>query len=152
MLDSRPDTYAHILEVQRLLLRAISQLQRRLLQHDVSKLSGIERDAYDEYAEPLHNSVYDSDEAKALLAKMKPAIKHHYELNRHHPEHFPNGILDMSLIDLIELLCDWKAAGMRHPSNPDLHGSIEACQERFGYSDELKVILHNTVHDLEVYA
>jgi hypothetical protein len=37
---------------------------------------------------------------------MAPALKHHYENNRHHPEHFKNNIDDMNLIDLIEMLCD----------------------------------------------
>jgi len=45
---------------------------------------------------------------------MKPAIEHHYKNNRHHPEHFNNGIDEMNLVDLIELLCDWKAASERN--------------------------------------
>ena len=30
---------------------------------------------------------YGSDEYKACLTEMKPALDHHYAANRHHPEH-----------------------------------------------------------------
>ncbi len=55
----------------------------------------------------------------------------------------------MTLVDLIELLCDWKAATMRH-STGNIRESIEKNQRRFGYSDALKQIFLNTVAcDLE---
>lgn len=53
------------------------------------------------------------------------------------------GIRGMCLLDVIEMLCDWKAATMRH-ADGDLAKSIEINQKRFGYSDELKAILANT--------
>jgi hypothetical protein len=66
----------------------------------------------------------------------------------HHPEHYSNGIQGMSLLDVIEMLCDWKAATMRH-ADGDLSKSIEINQKRFGYSDELKSILINTAIELK---
>ena len=74
---------------------------------------------------------------------MKPALDHHYENNRHHPEHFKNGIKDMTLIDLIEMFCDWKTSSERHESGSIL-SSIDINKERFGYSEELASILLNT--------
>jgi hypothetical protein len=74
---------------------------------------------------------------------MKPALDHHYDLNHHHPEHFLRGIRGMNLIDIIEMLCDWKAATMRH-ADGNIYKSIEINQERFNYSYELKEILINT--------
>ena len=75
---------------------------------------------------------------------MKPALEHHYKENRHHPEHFENGIKGMTLIDLVEMISDWKAASERH-NNGDIIKSIEINQKRFGYSDDIKQILLNTV-------
>lgn len=75
---------------------------------------------------------------------LKPAIDIHYKNNRHHPEHFANGIKDMTLLDLLEMLCDWKASSERH-ADGNIYRSIEINQSRFGYSDELKDILKNTV-------
>lgn len=60
------------------------------------------------------------------------------------------GIRGMSLLDIIEMLCDWKAATMRH-ADGDLAKSIEINQKRFGYSDELKVILQNTARELSFF-
>jgi hypothetical protein len=57
-------------------------------------------------------------------------------------------IRSMSILDLIEMVCDWKAAGERHEDGGDLHRSIEVMQERFGYGDELKSILHKTADAL----
>lgn len=53
------------------------------------------------------------------------------------------GLHGMSLLDVVEMLADWKAAGERH-ADGCLRRSIEINQKRFGYSDELKMILSNT--------
>lgn len=55
----------------------------------------------------------------------------------------------MSKIDLLEMLCDWKAATLRH-NDGDIRKSVEINQERFGYSDELKQILLNTLDLLNI--
>jgi hypothetical protein len=73
------------------------------------------------------------------------ALDHHYKTNRHHPEHFENGIMGMTVIDLCEMLADWKAATLRH-DNGDIFKSIDINQIRFGYSDELKQIFINTAN------
>jgi len=75
-------------------------------------------------------------------------LDHHYAFNRHHPECHLNGMKDMNLLDIVEMLCDWKAATMRH-ADGDLRKSIEINQGRFGYSDDLKRILHNTADVME---
>jgi len=75
------------------------------------------------------------------------ALKHHYENNSHHPEHYPNGINGMSLLDLIEMLADWKAAGMRH-ADGDMQKSLEINKKRFGMSDQLAEIFQNTIKEL----
>jgi len=145
--DSKFDTDLHILEVQSRLARCIGNLQARALTHDRSKLESPEREIFDEMTPLLKGSTYGSDEYKAMLARMKPALDHHYASNSHHPEHYPNGIRGMSLLDLIEMLCDWKAATMRH-ADGDIFKSVEINQKRFGYSDELKEIFLNTIREL----
>ena len=87
---------------------------------------------------------YGSEEYKSYLNGLKPALDRHYFNNRHHPEHFDNGIQGMNLIDILEMICDWKASSERH-ENGDIYKSIEINQKRFGYSDDLKSILKNTV-------
>ena len=145
MTDQRPATYEHIQVVQKMLNLAVGELLTRSEDHDQSKLHSPEREMFDEFTERLAGTTYGSPEYKASLDAMKAdggPLNHHYAHNRHHPEHFENGIEGMNLIDLLEMVCDWKAAGMRHGG--DLLKSIELNQERFGYSDEVKAILLNT--------
>jgi hypothetical protein len=144
MTDSRVATYEHIQVVQQLLNKVIAELLIRQLNHDQSKLKSPEVEVFDEYTAKLKDVTYGSEEYKTSLKGMKPALDHHYANNSHHPEYYANGIKDMSLIGLIEMLCDWKAATLRH-NDGDILKSIEINQKRFGYSDELKQILINTL-------
>ena len=65
------------------------------------------------------------------------------------PQYYEDGIRGMDLLDLIEMLCDWKAATLRH-ADGDINRSIKENKERFGYSDELKQIFINTLKRIEV--
>jgi hypothetical protein len=147
--DSRVATYQHIQIVQGLLSVVLTELTKRTIAHDQSKLASPEREVFDEYTPKLAGSTYGSDEYKRFLAGMKPALDHHYAVNSHHPEHYPDGIRGMSLVDLLEMLCDWKAATLRH-NDGDIRKSIEINQQRFGYSDELKQILLNTLPLIDI--
>lgn len=146
--DSRIATHEHIQTVQTLMKGVIIQLLDRLTEHDKSKLKSPEVEVFDEYTPKLKNTTYGSDEYKSFLAAMKVGLDHHYRNNSHHPEHWVKGIRDMSLLDLIEMLVDWKAATMRH-ADGDILKSIEINQKRFGYSDELKDILLNTLPEIQ---
>ena len=144
MTDSRIETYQHIRTVGWYLTEIIHDFLDRASCHDSSKLKSPEVEAFDEFTEKLAVTTYGSAAYDQLRAAMKPALDHHYAKNSHHPEHFSNGIVDMTLLDVIEMLADWKAASLRHPDG-NIIKSIEHNQKRFGYSDELKQILLNTV-------
>lgn len=147
--DSRVDTYQHIQKVQEYVHRVAIDLLQRALVHDRSKLESPEREAFDVLTPRLAGLTYGSEEYRACLREMKPAIKHHQAHNSHHPEFYADGIRGMSLVDILEMLCDWVAAGKRHADGGDPRRSIEIGQERFGYSDELKQILLNTLPAIE---
>jgi hypothetical protein len=146
--DSRHDTHKHIRQVQSIIGLVIADLQRRAAFHDRSKLGSPEVEFFDEFTPKLAGTTYGSDEYRSYLAAMKPGLDHHYRENSHHPEHYADGILGMSLLDLIEMLCDWAAAVNRH-NDGNLRRSIEINQSRFGYGDDLKRIFLNTVPFLE---
>ncbi len=141
--NSVPDTEKHAERVRVLMLAPMNDLSERSAKHDQSKMNPPEVEMFDKFTPKLKNSTYGSDEYKGFLKEMGEALKHHYEANRHHPEHFPNGINDMNLVDLIEMLCDWKAATERH-ANGSLEKSFEIQTERFGISPQLLQILKNT--------
>lgn len=145
--DSRPDTYEHIAIVRGYLLDTAKDLMERAHTHDLSKLQEPERALFDKYTPLLRGTTYGSDQYKAYLKEMGEALAHHYAANRHHPEHFENGIKDMTLVDVLEMLSDWKAATLRH-ADGDLERSISQNAERFGYGPELTQLLLNTATDL----
>lgn len=132
------------MKVGELLTKLQVKLEDRKRLHDHSKLKEPEKDIFDEFTPKLKDCTYGSDEYKGYLESMKIALDHHYAENRHHPEHFENGIQDMNIVDICEMIADWKAASLRH-ADGDIMKSIEINQKRFGYSDELKSILINTV-------
>lgn len=146
--DSRADTWEHIAQVRDLLDEVIGDLQYRAAMHDRSKLESPEVEVFNEYTPKLKDSTYGSDEYKQFLQGMGEGLQHHYSHNDHHPEHFPNGIGDMSLIQMTEMLTDWKAATLRH-SDGDLRRSIEQNAARFGYGEEIKRLLLNTAEHME---
>lgn len=145
--DSRPDTYAHIAEVRGRLLNIAVMLIRRAHEHDASKLVSPEVEVFDEFTPKLRDSTYGSGEYRAFLVGMGDGLAHHYAHNRHHPEHFEDGIASMNLLDVIEMLADWKAATLRH-ANGSLARSIAQNAERFGYGREFQRLLTNTAADL----
>lgn len=198
--DSTNETLKHVHKVRERITEIIRNLDDRQNNHDNSKFESPEKEAFDSLGPPelMAALTYGSEEYKANLRKLKPAIEHHYEANDHHPEHYklwrcplckalwsesdtllccagslasdkrdphfcpscvPNGsmyeaqlepetgIYGMSLMSLLEMLADWKAAGERH-SNGSMTDSLAKNKDRFKISDQLQAILENTAREL----
>lgn len=143
--DSRPDTLFHSQRVGELMVQLVKEILDRSTCHDRSKTQPPEVGIFDEFTPKLRTTTYGSDEYKAQLAAMGEGLRHHYAANRHHPEHFGNGVNGMTLVDLVEMLADWKATTERY--NPeDFSRNWEIRQAQFGLSDQLLAILRNTAH------
>jgi hypothetical protein len=143
--DSWHDTLDHIQNVRLKIFKVVEDLLQRAALHDASKLETPEKEVYDTYTPLLRTLEYNSKEYKESLVSMKPAIEHHFSVSRHHPEYFADGINGMNLVDLLEMIVDWKAAGERHVLKPtDIFKSIEIGTERFQIEPQLKQILLNT--------
>lgn len=145
--DSTQDTNDHIDKVQWRMKQMRDELYLRGAVHDMSKLQPPEKPIFDLMTPRLKALTYGSEEYKAALTEMGEALQHHYEVNNHHPEHYPNGIDGMTLLDLIEMICDWKAASERH-ADGNMLKSLEINRQRFGISDQLHSILVNTVREM----
>jgi len=146
--DSTGDTLKHVRRVAALINDIIAHLLKRIEKHDDSKVDDpSEKELFDEYTPKLKGVTYGSEEYQTFLDALKPALEHHYSNHRHHPEHFENGIDDMNLIDLIEMLMDWKAASERH-NDGNIRKSLEINAKRFKMNPKLTKILENTVNYL----
>jgi hypothetical protein len=145
--DSAEETMMHVERVCLYLNEVIARLAWRGVAHDASKFRSPEKEVFDQVSPLLSSMVYGSDEYKAALERLQPALAHHYAHNPHHPEHYANGIAGMSMIDLIEMLCDWKAAGERR-ADGNMADSLRINRERFAIDDQLAGILENTAREL----
>ena len=146
-MSAKVETQKHIHLVGAFIHQFVNDLLYRADMHDHSKLQEPEAEIFEVMTERLKGSTYGSSEYTAMLAEMKPALDHHYANNRHHPEFHKDGVKGMSLLDLVEMLLDWKAATLRH-ADGDIRKSIEINHKRFGFSEETKTILLNTVEEM----
>ena len=138
------ETLKHIKVVSELVLSMAIKLIDRTYKHDLSKMEEPELSIFTEATSRLKELTYGSKEYTDQLNAMKPALDHHYDNNSHHPEFFKNGIDGMNLIDVLEMVCDWKAATLRH-ADGDIRKSLEINSDRFGITPQLMSIISNTV-------
>lgn len=146
--ECQVETQKHIENVRKYIRFIIDKIDLRGVKHDASKLESPEVELFAEHTRQLAFLSYGTEEYQASLQALKPALDHHYASNRHHPEHFTNGVNDMTLIDIIEMFCDWKASTLRH-NDGNLLKSIELNAERFNIDGQLKQILLNTARMLD---
>lgn len=137
-------TLKHIKRVNELLGEFAIELIRRGNVHDNSKFEPEELvplQQMQELVEKEGQAPYGSDEYKRRLGILKPMLDHHYANNSHHPEAHKRGIEDMSLYDIVEMLCDWKAASER---GEESEINLSASKERFNISDQLFSIFESS--------
>lgn len=144
---SRNETNEHIRKVQARIAEVQSNLHERAQQHDLSKLSSPEVEGYAVLQGQLATIEYGSPEYRAALDEARRTIQHHYQVNDHHPEHYSNGVAGMSLMALIEMVCDWKAASERVKSG-SIGQSLQVNENRFGLDPQLASIIRATIAEL----
>jgi hypothetical protein len=115
----------------------------RAVIHDWSKFTPAESSGFAAVINELHGTTYNSPEYHVLLKRLEETLKLHYSRNSHHPQYFEGGINGMNLLDLLELYCDWMAAGKRHRDGCMLR-SIRENTTRFSMSSQLVDIFNNT--------
>ena len=141
--DCTEDVLEHKRKVSYWLGEFSNQLLRRAEIHDDSKLKEPEKELFDTWTPELQLREFGSTEYKDALIQMGEGLKHHYEHNRHHPEYHKNGINDMTLTDLIEMISDWMAAAQAKNKPIDL----EYLSDRFEIDSQLRNIILNTLRE-----
>lgn len=141
------ETTKHKLWVLWYIIKACMTLLRRGLLHDLSKYSRVEAFGFASVLPRLKDATYGSDEYKQLLDELEPVLSHHYHSNRHHPEHFGGTLSGMTAIDIIEMVCDWKAATKRHVDG-NMMKSLGINNKRFGMSSMELYELHVLVNEV----
>lgn len=127
-------TIEQIRIVQQLLASGQIELLNRQLNHDRSKLNN------PEWSRVLHK--FDKEEFPMSEQDLDQAKHHHYAHNRHHPQKFENGIDDMNIFDIVEMIIDW--IGDAYADKEDVKDTIKRKAEEYNINPQLINIFLNT--------
>jgi hypothetical protein len=114
-----------------------SELVRRGYVHDRSKLSEDEL--------PGYVLLYGGEKN----AQTRDAINRHYSCNSHHPEHYADASRDMTWLDIVEMVCDWKAASESYAGTVSLRDWATSARDRFKLSDHQWWLVDQVVASLD---
>ena len=150
-INEEAKTTVTILRHQRMVAchldRLGSALKNRGLAHDLSKLALDEFGGFVEVNRIAREHHYGSEEYKASLEGCG-VIPLHFSRNPHHPEYHEDGIHSMSLIDIIEMVADWKAACETY-GNTNLKDALSIQVERFGLQEGHLYLIGLILDELE---
>jgi len=128
---------SHSSKVSELLAQISKDLDQRGFEHDRSKLQDIEFEAFVKTRPKFKKANYGSKEYKECCEQIKPALEHHYKHNRHHTVYHKDGFAGMNLIDILEMLADWKAANERSP-DLSFKDAISICFEKYKVPENMQ--------------
>lgn len=132
------------------LLEFAKELMNRSVNHDNSKFGDDELDEYSKVIDVFDKCRFGTSEYSKSRDKISSVVKLHQSRNRHHPEHFPNGIDGMDLVDLLEMISDWKSATRNHDVGSTMKSSVEFCIKRYNISPQLAQIIVNTIDNFKM--
>jgi hypothetical protein len=132
----------HVSHVRDSLARIRHELELRGIRHDRSKYSSEEFPGFARINATARRHPYGSDEYKASLAAERPTVERHTRENSHHPEahderwRWPERVSiiryeQMPWLDIIEMVCDWRAAWEAYGKQGTWEGNIVKQRERF---------------------
>lgn len=133
----------HREDVQSLLNSLAHQLIERGRIHDKSKFSDPELEGFSKNIDMVKDIKYGTEEHINNKRKLQSVIDTHHKNNQHHPEHWNRGIEDMSILDILEMMVDWKCASKKY-KHGNFKDSLEVNSKLYGISDQLKSVMENT--------
>ena len=142
-IDTEEYIKGHISRVRKHMNTFVQLLLKRAINHDKSKLEEPELSWWKEMdKEPRYP--YGSEEYKQKIKRWDKVFKHHYKYNRHHPEHYEYGISEMTLVDIVEMMCDW----LGYKDTIAISEALKVCDEqmkRYDIPDDIRQIIFNTL-------
>ena len=142
------ETLTHISGVCKNLAVMRADLEKRGISHDRSKLTSAEFDGFVSVRPKLKKSNYGSPEYRECIDAIETTVAHHYRHNRHHPEFHDNGFPDMNLLDILEMLADWKEASGRNP-NLSFADSLPRAFAKYSIPDNMQKHIMATLEYLD---
>jgi hypothetical protein len=145
--SSKEGTLEHIRRVNQLVIGCSKEMLDRAVNHDATKIVETELSGFNHLDPEFRKLPYGSPEYFQIVNKSeaKKAIAHHHKHNSHHPEYYEDGIIDMNMFDIIEMLCDWKAASERNTSDDNkFEQHLQYNYKRYKVPIDIQIIINNT--------
>ena len=133
--------------IQKYLYGLSRKLEACAVEHDLSKLGVDEFAGFVKINKVAREYPYGSKEYKASL-KGNNIINLHFSRNRHHPEYHDAQVADMGLLDIIEMVCDWKSASTVYGKTTLLE-ALEVQIERFDLTKEHLYLIKLIIEEIE---
>ena len=139
-----------------LLMKVCKELMVRSITHDASKVLEEDLDRHIEAAQKKqeliekHGMTHGDDMDRKFKEEYKDLVEEHVRRNRHHVEYHTNGILDMDLMDVLEMLLDWCQSAADNGDDVEENNSIGINAKKYGIDPQLTCILRNTVRNLRL--
>jgi hypothetical protein len=141
------DTLIHVSEVQENLEVMIHDLKVRGINHDRSKFQEPEFSTFCETRPEFKKVNFGTKEYDAVVDKARLAVTHHHLSNRHHTAFYANGVQGMTLLDILEMLADWKAASRRSPGL-SFADSLSRAFKKYEINETMQQFILNTIQYL----
>ena len=128
----------------------IRELRTRSKKHDVSKRSGVEYAMFSDSSDYADGNVIWGVDMKGhpTPSTLESALIIHSQNNDYRPEHFENGVCDMTFPQLIEMLCDITATA-RERGITDISVFIRhELATKYGLDKQLCNVLVNTANEI----
>ena len=143
-LEVLADTIRHVSEVAENLAEMRHDLEKRGIAHDRSKFEAVEFDAFVETRPAFKKANFGTPEYQKCTEATEEAVNHHYANNRHHTDYHSGGFADMNLLDILEMLADWRAASRRSP-DLSFEESLPRAFERYKIPGNMQKHIVNTL-------
>ena len=105
--------------------------------HDSSKLNDqLEKEGYIKMNIELKKVEYGTEDYKKIMNKYNDIIQLHYQNNPHHPEHYSEGYNGMTILNKIEMVCDWCAVIQVKKLYDTYEKSFNFNKQRFNIPDD----------------
>ena len=137
----------HMFWVNWYLLKFMIKLMYRGIKHDLSKFRPSEAIGFLKVIHNLKKSKFGDDLYKKSLLSIKTPLRNHYDFNSHHPQYYRKGIHQMSILDSIEMMADWRASLRRHKTG-SMFNSFKVNKERFKFDNIEEKILKSIYNNM----
>ena len=130
------------------MIEIADHLRQRARVHDRCKLKPDQFIGFARIDQAEREHGYGSREFSRALRADSEAIRTHVAESSHHPEHHAI-VADMGWLDIIEMVCDWKAAADTYDRGLSLRDGLQAQFDRLDFTPAQQWLIRQVVDHID---